>query len=105
MAKWADYLVSAVRYTTSQNTRYISHLKVHLDNGESVGTASTMDRDTVIKLLGGGTTFSTIYKKAATDTNWSLGKKIEVYTLNSKKFIKTVSNNKEEDNLEELPDF
>jgi len=105
MAKWADYLVSAVRYTTSQNTKYISHLRLHVDNGDSVGHASVSDRENVVKLLENGVTFSTVYKKDPDNTDWNLGKKIEVYNLNRKKFVKTISNDKEEDNLEELPEF
>lgn len=40
MEKWADYLISEVRYN-SQHT-HIDQVKIHEDNGDSVGEAKSL---------------------------------------------------------------
>lgn len=62
MGKWADYLVSAVRYSKESNGKIISYLKVHQDLYKSVGEGTTWTRDEVIYALKSGKTFSTIFR-------------------------------------------
>lgn len=101
MAKWADYLISAVRYNADH--KHIDQVKAHQDNGDSVGEAKVYTRQEVVNAIAKGTTFVTIYKD--NEGKWSKGQKVFVVTINNKKYIKTVENNKEEDNLENLPEF
>lgn len=59
--KWADYLISAVRYEECGTTRNISHVRVHID-GDKVGVATTWTRQEVITAIGKGRTFVSIVK-------------------------------------------
>ena len=101
MAKWADYLISAVRY--NNNHTHIDQVKVHEDLDDKVGSAKIYERKDIVNAIDNGTTFVTIYK--GDDNNWKKGQKVFVVTINDKKYIKTVENRKEEDNLENLPEF
>lgn len=102
MKKWADYLISAVRYDSDDT--YIEKVRVHKDKGDSVGSAIEKSRESVIDAIEEGTTFVTIYKNEDND-KWNKGKKVYIVTINATKYIKTVKNNIGEDNLENLPEF
>ena len=100
--KWADYLISAVRYNKEKT--HIEKVKVHVDNGSSVGKASDKTRQDVVDLIKKKKTFLTIYKKDSNE-NWSKGKDVIIVRVKDEDFIKTESNNKKEDNLENLPEY
>ena len=62
MEKWADYLISAVRFEENCNCKVISYFKIHRDNGDSVGESSTWTKQEVLDAMLRGETFSTIHK-------------------------------------------
>ncbi|MCB0746074.1 MAG: DUF3892 domain-containing protein [Ignavibacteriales bacterium] len=101
MAKWADYLISAVKY--DKEHKHIEEVKAHEDKEDSIGAAKIYSRMEIVNAIGRGVTFVTIYKNDK--GSWNKGQKVFVVTINSKKYIKTVENNREEDNLENLPEF
>lgn len=101
MSKWADYLISAVKY--DHDHKHIDKVKVHEDKGDSVGEPKIDTRMEVVSVINKGFTFVTIYKND--QGSWNKGQKVFVVTINNKKYIKTVDNEKEEDNLENLPEF
>jgi len=103
MAKWADYLISAVRYDTSLNGRRISQLRVHSDEGESVGTATTWTKKEVVVSINSGQSFKTIYEKS--DGKWYVGEDVRVIIIDSEYFLRTDANRIKADNLGELPEF
>lgn len=98
--KWADYLISAVKYNTDHD--HIIKVRAHRDLGENVESKYTEEaRSSVVSNLKNGKTYCTITKKE----KWVLGEQVKIIKINEKEFIKTYSNNKEEDNLGELPEF
>jgi len=97
MNKWADYLISAVRYDEERN--HITHLKVH-SHKESDGVAYL--RSTVITLISVGNTFNTMYKD---NGQWKNGARVQVITVDGEDYLRTDSNNIKRDNLGELPEF
>ena len=101
MDKWADYLISAVKYNDKHT--HIDQVKAHEDTGGSVGEAKIYSRQSVIDAIDNGTTFTTIFKNK--EGKWTKGQKVFVIIINRNKYIKTVENQKEEDNLENLPEF
>jgi len=101
MAKWADYLISAVRYN-SEHTHIID-LMAHEDTGESISAGKEYSRQAIIDGIKNGTTFVTIYKNDLAEYN--KGQKVYVVNVNGVRYLKTVDNGKEEDNLENLPEF
>ncbi len=102
MEKWADYLVSAVRYSNSDR-KYISQLRVHKDEGESVGADFELYKNDVVSKINEGYSFVTIIKNS--DKKWAKGQKIIVFSRNGINYLRTDANNIEADNLGELPHF
>lgn len=101
MAKWADYLISAVRYNARHT--HIDQVRIHEDMGDNVGEGETYSRQAVVNALYEGTTFVTIFKND--QNSWNIGQKVQIIKVNGTDYIKTVDNGREEDNLENLPEF
>lgn len=103
MGKWADYLISAVRYKVSLERKYILKLKVHDDKGDTVGAPSIWERDDVIKKIGENYSFVTIYK--GDNNKWIKGENVKRIKVANNYYLRTDANEIEEDNLGELPEF
>jgi hypothetical protein len=101
MAKWADYLISAVSYN-SRHT-HIDQVMAHLDSGDTVGEGKIYNRSKVVELINDGKTFCTIVKNS--EGRWDKGQKVFIINVNGVSYIKTVDNGTEADNLENLPEF
>lgn len=101
MEKWADFLISAVRYDSLH--AHIEQVEVHEDNGDSVGDGKIYNRQAIVDAINKGTTFVTIYKN--NEGKYNKGQKVYVIKVNNVGYIKTVDNKKEADNLENLPEF
>lgn len=99
--KWADYGISAVKYNNKGT--HIEYAKVHIDNGDTIGTANVWTRETVVSQLEKNYSFVTIIKNK--DDKWDLGAKVEIIKVNGLKYIRTDRNNFASDNLEDLPKF
>lgn len=101
MAKWADLLISAVRYDKDR-TR-IERVKVHEDLGEKVGSAKESTRASVVTNIKKGVSYMTIRK--AKNGNWKKGEEVHIIKVGNEEFIRTDKNAKAADNLENLPEF
>lgn len=102
MAKWADYLISGVRY--SEGTKnYISNLRVHEDKGDKVGASFELSKEEIVNKINSKYTFVTILKTK--DGEWAKGEDVRVYSRNRNSYLRTDSNSIEADNLGELPEF
>ena len=102
MTKWADYLISKVKYN-SDHTHIIKVL-THVDKGDKVGQPGKEEnRETVIANLKKGYTYCTITKGAG--GNWDKGQMVRKIIVKGKEYIRTDSNETEKDNLGELPEF
>jgi Protein of unknown function (DUF3892) len=99
--KWADYLISAVRYNVAGI--HIEEVEVREDKGDEVGPPSAWKRSEVVSSLEAGNTFVTIVK----DTNgeWDLGAEVGIVTVRGTKYIRTDADATAEDNLGNLPRF
>jgi len=100
MAKWADYLISAVRYNTEKT--HIVKVKVHKDMGESVGSAEEFTRGQVADKIEKGYSFVTIYRQ---NEKWVKGEEVHTVTVDGEEFIRTDRNNIKKDNLGALPEL
>lgn len=101
MAKWADFLVSAVRYATDEPR--IEKVRVHEDRGDKVGGAFDEKRSQIVGKLEDGRSYTTIYKNE--DNKWVKGEEIHTVEVDGETFIRTDKNSKKRDNLGELPEF
>ncbi|MFH0235458.1 DUF3892 domain-containing protein [Vibrio diabolicus] len=101
MNKWADYLISSVRYNSEHS--HITHLFAMKDMGASTSQGTSYTRQEVVDKIAQGITFETAYKNS--EGNYQRGQKVSVIKVNGISYLKTVDNGKEEDNLENLPEF
>lgn len=85
MSKWADYLISAIRYENEMRKNAIAYLKVHRDNGDEVGAGSTWTKEEVISAMYDGKTFFTILKSKAGE--WKKGAHVALVTKNGRPII------------------
>lgn len=100
MAKWAHYLISAVRY--SPDHKYIVEMKQHEDQDGSIGEESFIDRATVADNIKKGKSYMTIYNAGA---NWQRGAKIKIFLVDGEFFIRSDNNKVNRDSLGPLPEF
>ena len=102
MTKWADYLISAIRYENETNKNSIAYFKIHKDIGDEVGSGSTWSRAEVIDAIYNGKTFCTIIKG-----NLGEWKKGVVVTLITKNGNSIITDNKytDFDNLSDLQEL
>ena len=100
MARWADFLISAVRY--SPDHKYITELKQHEDQEGEVGEGSVVDKASVADNVKKGKRYLTIYNAGE---NWRKGDKIRTFITNGEFFIRADKNKVDRDNLGELPEF
>jgi hypothetical protein len=99
--KWADYLISAVRYNSADT--HIDSVRVHQDKGDTVGTGSDESRATIVAALQMGTTFVTIFMNAA--GTWDKGAEVRTVHIDGVNYIRTDADRTKRDNLDRLPRF
>jgi hypothetical protein len=102
MEKWADYLISAVRYEENLNSKVISYFKIHRDNGNSVGEGLTWTMEEVLDAMQRGETFLTISK--VNGGKWRKGKSFLITSTNAL-FLNTDSKKSMYNNLVTIPEF
>lgn len=101
MAKWADFVITAVRYDENQD--HIIKVKRRLDNGNTLEKEEERTRSQVVNAIENkGYTYVTSYKK---DNEWYKGQKVHIINVDGKKYLRTDSNKTTKDNLGELPEF
>ncbi|CAI3960654.1 unnamed protein product [Commensalibacter communis] len=101
MAKWADFVITAVRY--DENQEHIIKVKRRLDNGETLEKEEERTRSQVVNAIENkGYTYVTSYKK---NGEWYKGKNVSIIKVDGKKYLRTDSNKTTQDNLGELPEF
>jgi hypothetical protein len=98
--KWADYLISAVRYNDKDT--HIVAVQVDVD-GETVGAPTLKSRQEVAALLSKGSTICTIFK--GPNGRWSQGAKVEIVKVDGEEYIRTDADKIKADNLGQLPRF
>jgi len=101
MAKWADLLISAVRYSADET--HIEKVRVHEDLGEQVGSPKISSRTDVVSNIKNRLTYMTIVKNAK--GNWRKGQEVHTIRVGNEEFIRTDKNSVAKDNLENLPEF
>lgn len=101
MAKWADYLISAVRY--SPDHKKIIELKQHKDLDGSIGEGEIVKRDAVASNIKKGISYMTIHNGSS--KTWKRGEKIRTFVVNGEYFIRTDKNKVGQDNLGLMTEF
>lgn len=100
--KRVDYYIYEVHY--EQDHARINQVKTYMTtDGNKFSTSQTYEfsRNYVVSEINGGAVFETLYKEDNSD-KWFRGKKVIV---DDDQYIKTESNNKKADNLDNLPEY
>jgi len=85
VGKWADFLISAIRYENEYSNNLFAYLKVHQDNGDEIGAGYTWSREEVINAMYDGKTFYTIHKSNSGE--WKKGSIVSLITKNGKTLL------------------
>ena len=101
MAKWADYLISAVQYNNDKT--HIIMVKQHIDQVDNVSPPVEVSRLDVVINLKNNDSYMTIYE--ANEGQWKRGEEVEIIKVGNSEFITTDPNETKKDNLGELPQF
>ena len=99
MTKWADYLISAVKYDSD---RKITQVRQHKDTGEAIGEGEIVDRSILADNLKKGMSYSTVFNS---NSNWKIGNKIRCIRTAGDFSIRTDLNKVEFDNLKFIPEI
>ena len=102
MEKWADYLISAIRYEETFTRKTISHCKVHSDNGDTVGPGTTWSKEEIMDAINRGQTFYTIIKDNR--GKWKKGNKVTLVKAENI-YLNDDVEKAEEDRLASIPEF
>ena len=96
--KWADYLVTAVKYDGHQ----IKNVRQHKDDGGELDEGTIIDRNTLASNIKKGIKYSTAFNSKS---KWILGEKINCHKVDSSVSIRTDSNEVVYDFLAMLPEL
>jgi Protein of unknown function (DUF3892) len=104
MSKWADYIISAVRFNAAGT--HIRLVRTHVDDGgKNLNPATANEsREFVIANLAEGRSYVTTVLNV-NDSEWICGAAVHIVTINGEKFIKTTADKSKTDNLDNLPTF
>lgn len=100
MVKWADFAISAVRYSADRT--HIDKVVVHEDLDTHVSSGAEKTRQQVVAEIKRGQTFVTIIRA---DEKWRKGQGVHIVGVDGEEFLRTDANKKKSDNLENLPEF
>lgn len=101
MTKWADYLISEVRYSPDHHR--ILQVKQHKDLDGEVGEGEIVDVANVASNLKKGVSYMTIHN--STSENWKRGEKIRGFIADGEYHIRIDKNKVGQDNLGLLNEF
>ncbi len=100
MAKWADFVITRVRYNKSE-TRIIKVIR-RIDQVDKLGNPLERTRSQIVTAIGKGYSYVTATHK---NDGWYKGDRVIRYTLDGEYFIRTDGNKKKSDNLGKLQRF
>lgn len=98
--KWADYAITAVRYSAGRS--HITHVEIRADNDSSLGPPAEWARQDVVAAISRGLSFVTAYRAGA---SFSRGATVEIVAIGNEYFLRTDRNYLRADNLGQLPEL
>ena len=95
MVKWAQYLISEVRY--SHDHKRILQIKQHEDLDGQISEGKIVDKEVVTSNLKKGKTYMTIYNGSS--KTWKKGEQVRGFLVDGEYYIRTDKNKVNLDNL------
>ena len=97
MKKWADYLISEVRY---DKNHLISMAKRHEDIETGISDGDLVDRIKISSDIANGLYYITIYNRIST---WKKGNKIHFFRIHGQPYLRIDKNKVNQDYLGDIP--
>ena len=101
MVKWAEYLISEVRY--SPDHKRILQVKQHKDLDGEVSEGEIVERGVVSSNIKKGTTYMTIHNGSS--ATWKRGDMVRAFIVDGDYYIRVDKNKVNLDNLGMLNEF
>lgn len=103
--KWADYLITGVRY--DESSCFIEIVETRKDNGKDIGSPKNSEREIILKNKKSGTSYrtSTQIKNDKGEKVWQKGASVEIINVDGIEYLRTDKNKTKKDNLEKLPEI
>ena len=99
MTKWADYLISEVKYVKDH---LIEEVKSHTDDEGVISEPKIVDRSQISHNVKSGKTYRTIFRSL---NGWKPGDLINVLRVSGNHYIRIDKNKVERDFLGSIPQF
>jgi hypothetical protein len=103
MDKWADYLITGVRYNS--NEIFITYVEIRKDNGNDTGKAEMYTRESIVASIKKNVTFCTAITQIDDEGKKSFkkGSDVNIIVIDGIEYLRTDQNKTKRDNLENLP--
>lgn len=101
--KFADYLIYQVRYNAEHTHIDEVKYRVLTNDGKVSGHQGAFRRQEVVSQIETGIIFYTIFDKD--EKSWTKGAPVTTVEIKGTKYIKTVRDATEQDNLGNLPEY
>ncbi len=99
MVKWADFLISEVRYSKG---KVIEEIKQHTDDGQAISEGTIVKRADIFHNMENGKTYKTIFHSLK---GWKLGDDIRANKTRGIPYIRADKNKVDQDFLGPIPQF
>ena len=101
--KWADLCIKRVRYSPDRK-RIVSVIAAE-DNGDMLINTREFSRIEIVELLQTGKRVITVPRMEDNARKFRRGRKVDCYLRRGDWYIKSVADDDERDNLDELPEY
>ena len=99
MGKWADYLISEVKYGKNH---LIEQVKIHTEEEGEISSSTLLDRSQISHNIKNGKTYKTIFHGLK---GWNEGDSVQVNRVDGDSFIRIDKNKSEQDFLGPILQF
>lgn len=99
MGKWADYLISEVKYGKNHQ---IEQAKIHTEDEKGVDQGTLVDRSQISHNIKNGKSYKTIFHGLK---GWKLGDTVQLNRVGGDSFIRIDKNKTEQDFLGPILQF
>ena len=103
MAKWADYVITRVRFNAAGT--HIDEVEAADDGEDGIGTKRSEKRATVIANLKAKRTYVTAPPSKTETGKITKGAPVGIVVVNGTEYIRTDANKTARDNLDNLPTY
>ena len=99
MTKWADFLISEVRYGKNH---VIDEVKIHTEDENGISLPTISPRSDITHNIKNGKTYKTIFRSL---NGWKPGDTVRIFRISGDHFIRIDQNKVDQDNLGQINQY